>query len=276
MKIIDSFTFFNEVDLLKIRLEFLYKHVDHFIICESNVTHSGTPKSWNFLDNSNKFEAYKDKIIYVQYAPNLSEYDFTVKDKEFNENAPSWSLERGQRNYISNFLGNFNSEDVVIVSDADEIWNPELANLLRNNPQIAMARLELQFNYYYLNCRGIGKLNNVWTSSYFSRISKLRGNLDLSKLRTSVSMPVIENAGWHFSYLGGIDSIINKIESFAHQELNFDSIKDKTRLQACLERGLDFLNRRGYEWAFHPIDYYPPDLGLLMRKNMHLVRTALN
>jgi len=275
MKIIDAFTFFNEIDLLKIRLEFLYNHVDHFIICESNVTHSGAPKPWNYLDNISSLEAYKDKIIYVQYAPNISEYDFTIKDKEFNENAASWQLERGQRNYISNFLGSFNSEDVVIISDADEIWNPELANLIRNNSQIEMARLELQFNYYYLNCRGIGKLNNSWTSSYLSRISRLGGSPDLSKWRTQESLPIIGNAGWHFSYLGGIESIINKIESFAHQELNFDAIKDRVRLQACLERGLDFLNRPGYEWAFHPIDYYPPDLGLLMRKNTHLVRTDL-
>jgi beta-1,4-mannosyl-glycoprotein beta-1,4-N-acetylglucosaminyltransferase len=275
MKIIDAFTFFNEIDLLKIRLEYLHQHVDHFIICESNVTHSGAPKSWNFLDHSKDFEAYKDKIIYAQYTPSISEYDFTKKDEVFNENAASWKLERGQRNYISNFLKGFDSEDVVIVSDADEIWNPELANLIRSNPQIEMARLELQFNYYYLNCRGIGKLNNVWTSSYLTKLSKLGNNLDLSKIRTQEALPTIANAGWHFSYLGGIDAIIHKIESFAHQELNFDSIKDRARLQACLERGLDFLNRPGHEWAFHPIDYYPPDLGLLMRKNMHLARTDL-
>jgi beta-1,4-mannosyl-glycoprotein beta-1,4-N-acetylglucosaminyltransferase len=278
MKIIDAFTFFNEIDLLKIRLELLYDHVDHFIICEANITHSGERKPYNFADNYDLFRGYLDKIIYLQWEPDTSSLDFSIKDENFNPGAASWKIETGQRNYIQTCFKDFHPDDVIVVSDADEIWNPSLAGLLRTSDpkKIIHGRLEQQFHYYYLNCRGFGKFNKIWTSSYFSRIFQLGDNPNLSTLRTDgKNMPLIGNAGWHFSYLGGTDSIIKKIESFAHQELNNEKTKERGRVNRCRELGIDYLNRVGHEWAFHPIEYYPKVIADIMQKNLHLVKTNL-
>lgn len=275
MKIIDAFSFFNEIDLLKIRLELLWPHVDYFIICESNVTHSGIPKPYNFDPQSTAFKKYSNKIIHLKFEPDISSLDFKFKDARFNPDSPSWKLETSQRNHISTCLTQFQSDDVVIISDADEIWNPELATLLRESKNLRIGRLEQMFHYYYLNCRGVGKYNSQWTSSYFCRILELK-NFDLSFIRVHGKMGKIGNAGWHFSYLGGVDSIITKIESFAHQELNKDEIKSRSNLINSIELGIDYLGRAGHDWAFHPIDYYPPKLAGLMRENLHLVKLALD
>jgi len=79
MKIIDSFTFFNEIDILKMRLSLLYEKVDHFVICEANVRHSGIKKRFKFLDYQKDFLPWKDKIIYLKFEPDISIFDFSQK-----------------------------------------------------------------------------------------------------------------------------------------------------------------------------------------------------
>jgi beta-1,4-mannosyl-glycoprotein beta-1,4-N-acetylglucosaminyltransferase len=103
MKIIDSFTFFNEIDILKMRLSLLYEKVDHFVICEANVTHSGIKKDFNFLDYHNDFLPWKDKIIYLKFEPDISVFDFSQKDTSTNYSSPTWHLETQQRNFLTSF-----------------------------------------------------------------------------------------------------------------------------------------------------------------------------
>jgi len=79
MQIIDSFIFFNEIDILKIRLNLLYEKVDQFVICESSITHSGLSKSYNFLDHKNEFMPWMDKITFLQYEPDISNLDFSIE-----------------------------------------------------------------------------------------------------------------------------------------------------------------------------------------------------
>ena len=131
MKIIDSFTFFNEIDLLKMRLSLLYEKVDHFIICESNVTHSGMKKNFNFLEYKNEFSPWQDKIIYLKFEPDVTSLDFSYKDVTTNYSSPTWYLETRQRNFLTSFLKNQDPGDVAIVTDVDEIWNPTLSDFLK-------------------------------------------------------------------------------------------------------------------------------------------------
>ena len=177
---------------------------------------------------------------------------------------------------MATFLLNLNENDCCIVSDADEIWNPNLAGYLRSGKvKYQAARLDMLFHYYYLNCRGIGSGNSIWKSAFFARNSFLRANRDLTKIRTQYSLPSIGNAGWHFSYIGGFDQMIHKLESFAHQESNLEKYKSIEHLKRCLSIGVDFLERSDHEWAFHPIDYYPKSLQEIMLKYPELIRSNL-
>jgi beta-1,4-mannosyl-glycoprotein beta-1,4-N-acetylglucosaminyltransferase len=261
MKIIDAFTFFNEIDTLKIRLSLLYKKVDAFVICESNVTHSGQTKKYNFLEHRNEFIPWMDKITFIRYEPDISKLDFSIKDSEYNPSSASWQIEIGQRNFLSSVLVTQNPVDLAIVSDVDEIWNPNLSDFLRSGQiHYEAARLEMQFHYYHLNCIGVGRGNSKWTHPYFAKIDYINSNNNLSNIRTEVHLPAIGNAGWHFSYLGGAEKVSDKINAFAHQETNTAEINNLIHLKRCINLGIDHLNRPEYEWAFRPIDCYPEAL----------------
>ena len=113
MKIFDCFTFNDELEILDIRLNTLNKFVDKFIIVESKTNHQGNEKKVNF--NINQFKKFKDKINYFLIDKIPSYYS-------------SWEIESYQRNYISNGLNSCEENDVIIISDIDEIPNLERFN----------------------------------------------------------------------------------------------------------------------------------------------------
>lgn len=276
MKIIDAFTFFNEIDTLKIRLSLLYEKVDIFLICESNVTHSGLPKKYNFLEHKNEFIPWMDKIRFIQYEPDISQLDMSKRDREYNPSSAPWQIETGQRDYLSSALITQNPADIAIICDVDEIWNPNFSDfVLSGEIRHEAARLEMQFHYYFLNCIGIGSNNSKWSHPFFARVSYIKSNQNLSKIRTETRLPVIGNAGWHFSYLGGAKSVSDKLNAFAHQETNTPEINNIRHLERCISLGIDHLNRPDHEWAFRPIDCYPEKLRNQMKKFPHLIKKSL-
>lgn len=121
MAIYDCFTFFNELDLLKIRLEQYYNLVDKFVIVECAVTQKDDKKEFNFEKNSSLFSDYDDKIIYVKVE--------TVPDYRKTKDGVEWSIENFQRNAILRGLTDCTDDDIIIISDLDEFIKP---SVLRN------------------------------------------------------------------------------------------------------------------------------------------------
>lgn len=276
MKIIDSFIFFNEIDTLKIRLNLLYEKVDQFVICESNITHSGQPKPYNFLEHKSEFMPWIDKIKFLEFEPDISSLDFSKKEKVYSPNSASWQIETSQRNFLSTFINLQNDEDYAMVCDVDEIWDPIFADFIRSGEcQYDIARLEMQSHQYFLNCVGIGANNSKWIHPFFGKIGSLKSYSSLSNIRVGQPMHIISAAGWHFSYLGGAKKIVEKINAFAHQEINTSEINNLIHLEHCIDLGIDHLNRPGHEWAFHPIRYYPDSLKNEMEKFPHLIKSSL-
>ena len=220
--IYDLFCFFNELDVLYERLNYLDKYVDKFVICESNVTHTGMPKPFVFEENQERFSKFKSKIIYLKFFG------------EKHDNA--WVNENLQRNFILNQV-NFEINDKIIISDVDEIpsenFIKKLVSYEGNEILISIQEFSFfwpnyrrsdipfwiggsrAFNYNNLKC--LKNLNNKYGSSFLRMHNK--GNT-LTKIRlTNIGLP-IDKGGWHLSYMGGKKAIEKKIISFAHTELN--------------------------------------------------------
>lgn len=113
MAIYDCFTFFNELGILEIRLNELYDVVDYFVIVEAKKTHSGQQKELYFQANRDKFKKFEDKIIYI------------VTDLPPIKNNDRWELENYQRDQIDKGLSKCNDDDIILISDADEIPKKE-------------------------------------------------------------------------------------------------------------------------------------------------------
>jgi len=211
--IYDTFSFFNELDLLEIRLNELNDVVDKFVICEANFTHSGLYKPFNFADHLERFEKFNHKICYLPYQ----------KANDSN----SWKNEYNQRNYISNTFTDLKDDDIIILSDLDEIPNKEiLENLKVEDGKIYNLIQKLYFYYLNVKCTNI-----IWTGSQIFKLSTFRNsgncltdfrrsnNLGFQSKNCNVPKVNVDNGGWHFSYLGGIDKVKEKMKSFMHQEM---------------------------------------------------------
>jgi beta-1,4-mannosyl-glycoprotein beta-1,4-N-acetylglucosaminyltransferase len=206
--IYDCFSFFNEVDLLDLRLNYLKDYVDKFIIVESTRTHSGNVKPLNF-DIAN-YQKFKGKIIHV------------VVDFPNEGNNDSWFNESYQRDAILQTLINHNAsdDDLIYLSDLDEIFNYDTPFIITHDKAYRYIQ---GLYYFYLNNKNVEKWNQGTVAMRFG-LFKTKTPTQWRLNRDYVS---IENGGWHFSYLGGEDRIKYKLESFAHIELNNDDSKNE-------------------------------------------------
>ncbi|MFN3343382.1 MAG: hypothetical protein ACK40M_11840 [Flavobacteriales bacterium] len=267
--IYDCFTFFNELDLLEIRLNTLSGVVDKFVLVEATQTHQGKEKPLHYQRNKDRFSAFHDRIIHV-----------VVDTYPENPNGDSWVLEKHQRNSIAIGLKDAKPDDVVLISDVDEIPKPEVIVREKNSSGVRIFRQRMF--YYYLNCINateVGKHPYFWNGTIMVNKSEIKGSIQdfrelgmklLSyfhskpahrfywrmKLRSemrALNVRFVEQGGWHFSYLGGVDRIITKLEAFAHSEYNKPEYKDPERIRKAIVSGEDIFGR-GFKYRFVPID----------------------
>lgn len=269
MKVYDCFTFFNEFELLELRLNLLNNVVDYFVLVEANKTHKNEIKEFNFEKNKHRFTEFLSKIIYIK-VDDMPEYDSS------NE----WKLENYQRNCIVRGLQNVAPEDIIFISDIDEIPKPDVLKLLNNNKSDVIFRtrgrfqldllqvlrfpesvfkyhgmklldktplaLEQTLFYYFVNCRSKGSWNGtvITKAKNLSTPQKLRNRRD--------KFPRIRNCGWHFSYLGGVDKILLKMNSIVESKRNAYSAD---YVKKCITNGLDLYGRSGQEHEYDFIDF---------------------
>jgi beta-1,4-mannosyl-glycoprotein beta-1,4-N-acetylglucosaminyltransferase len=237
MKIYDCFQFFNELDLLEIRLEMLYDEVDYFVLSETSRTHSDIPKSFIFNENKHRFEKYLDKIIHIMedYPSNILHFDKLSEDSPYNiqrnrisdiydkeehegqlKKFPTFCRDYLQREYTKFGLLNCDDNDIILVSDLDEIPNPERVREIREKN---LTNIVLLHNCYYYYVNLVAHTN--WHGAYAVKYSETK-DVSLTHIRglSGRDFKSMEDGGWHLSFMGGIDRVKTKIISYAHQEFN--------------------------------------------------------
>ncbi len=236
MKIFDTFTFFNELDLLELRFNILDPYVDFFILVESHQTFSGLSKPLYYEENKERFTKWNDKIIHI-VVPNMEVTDGNLFKRHYlcYEAIEMALMDRGE------------PEDIAFCSDLDEIWNPEKLNDVDEN-----AHSLLQNNYsYWLNFRS----NEEWTGSLMTKIKNIFPGFN--KLNTTAKPYPLQNGGWHFSNIGGAEQIIKKLEAYDHSNEVLPRLAqfEGYGIQDRMNQGLDFLGRQfnyqGVPYEFH-------------------------
>lgn len=227
-KIVDGFIFYNELKMLEFRFKELYNVVDYFIVVESSHTFAGNKKEFYFDKNKNDFDEFKDKIIHVM-----------VNDPPNTGNA--WDNELYQRRCINQGLQQLDLEmdDLIIISDCDEIPRPEtLEKLKHNGIGNTILSLEMEFYYYNFKCR----VQQIWNLAKILSYEKYREIHDPEKIRQT-KCPNIPNAGWHLSYFGDVNFIKNKIKNFSHQEYNNKMFLQDDKIQNLIDNSEDLFFR---------------------------------
>jgi len=237
-KIFDSFIFFNELDLLEIRLNILKDVVDYFVLTESPYTVSGNEKPLYYLENKDRFGSLNDKIIHNiteeipndynsekylaknPYYTNYNEYSVSSQDKIINIPIRFQRAIYNRDHSIQGILkAGATDDDIILTSDADEVANPLVIESISDWFDSNNIYFCLQKAFYY-------KLNVLfeddWKGTRITTLQKLKDySIDLLRQPEIVQKSYgIENGGWHWSYFGGLESIRQKINALEHQEVN--------------------------------------------------------
>lgn len=265
MAVYDVFPFFNEIDLLEIRLNTLDPFVDYFVITECSTTFSGEPKEMFFHENREKFSKFSEKIIYqmVNNVPSLDPF----------------SRDRFQRDQAKSILeASCSPEDFIIYGDVDEIPRPSaiIAGMEAVKSSGGMAHLAQDLYYFYLNVQETSNTLMSYTGEYGVRCRKKWLGTNISRweytrqhtmtdLRNPSHKKIgsrIKDGGWHFTYVGSSDQesvasrIRRKIVSAAHQELNTDEILGQ--IESNIENLNDIFGRRRTRFKqIERFDYLP-------------------
>jgi beta-1,4-mannosyl-glycoprotein beta-1,4-N-acetylglucosaminyltransferase len=263
MKIIDSFTFFNEFDILELRLRYLNDVVDYFIISESNYTHAGKLKPYYLDEVLPKIpKNILDKIISIKYEPDISLLNFDTIVEKYNPESSHWKIEKGQREYIIEYIRQnmniFSLDDILMVSDVDEIPKKEVVKTFKNFPisDYICSAISLQCKMFYYNFMTYN--TNFWAGTVFSDVLNFSNN-GISFFRTNrFALHFLQDAAWHFSYFGGYSNIKTKLESFAHQEFNTNDYKDKKVLEHCILNKINLFDDK--QFLDYEFEKYPDEL----------------
>jgi beta-1,4-mannosyl-glycoprotein beta-1,4-N-acetylglucosaminyltransferase len=260
MQMIDCFTFYNEIDMLMYRLNTLYDVVDKFVLVEATLTHRGNEKPLYFKENKEKFGRFLDKIIHI-IDDGLNPLPKVNPSVEWNDDV--WKNENHQRNSIQEGLKqlSLNENDILIISDVDEIPNPNILRILREkNMKIDYLSLSQDMYYYNLTTLNYNKwfLAKVLSYSYYVDVLKYTPQL----CRSLITKRCIENGGWHLSYFGDPHFIQNKLKQFAHQEFNNEKYTDLGEIQKRIQNKEDLFSRQNEKWIHLPIEqnnFLPPN-----------------
>lgn len=241
--IYDCFMFYNELDILEIRLNVLNSTVDKFVLVEAAQTHTGLPKKLYYQESAARFDAFQDKIIHIVYDGSCEQIPAVGVDTR-------WYRENMQRDALMRGLVECRSNDVVLVSDVDEIPDPHKIAAYKDVQGIKV--FEQRMMYYYLNFQ-------QWDCPIWRQGTRMGAYADLLSPQVeplpnpahSWSKPglptyfrfcpgtFIPEGGWHFSYCGDAEFVANKRKSIVEG----DFFRNVANLEDCIKKGRDIYGR---------------------------------
>lgn len=262
MKVYDCFTFYNEFELLELRLRALWNVVDCFVIVEADKTHTNQPKPFYFWQRQDDFREFFPKIRHLP-----AEMDVPFKG------VGDWSIENAQRNAITYGLEDAAPDDLIMISDLDEIPAPDIFDRLRDNrielfaPAVVPvtvaeknfacpARLlvpaknfleygaivmDQSFHCYYFDWG----CNSTWRGTILTKRKNLTTPQNLRDRRNI--LPRVPNGGYHFSYMGGAERVIDKMTSIVdgnqYVVQSGGKLIDRRHVEKVLANGTDIYGR---------------------------------
>jgi beta-1,4-mannosyl-glycoprotein beta-1,4-N-acetylglucosaminyltransferase len=244
MKIIDCFPFYNEIDLLKYRLTILKDVIDYFVIVESTHTFVGNEKILYFDELKKNIPSYNNaKIIHIV----VDDFPHKAPDIQLcsNVTGQQWLNERFQRNCITRGLeqiSDLENEDIIIVTDLDEIPDPRTLQKIKNGDiEVSINHMEMSLYYYNLNTFH----RNYWTCGFLSKYGELlNSSYTIHDIRmNNMNSQTITNGGWHLSYFGDVLFIQNKLREFSHVEYSGDGYTDENFIKNKIDNSTSLFSK---------------------------------
>ena len=280
--IYDCFSFCNELDLLEIRLNVLKDVVDKFVLAEATHTHTGHPKPLYYKENKARFAEFEDKIIHIVVD------DFPLPPEGYTLRQASWMRENWQRNALAKGFSNAKPDDLILISDVDEIPSPEaIKQALQYEGVVQFNQIFTNFYINYINyvrplwpgtkaLRYSDFLNDA-TYAGMGLIEYVDENVNkppsLTRVRYVHAKHSVNRSGWHFSYLGGAEAVLRKAKSIAHVEYVTEKTDSLEFVKSMIDSGFD-ITGCGYRFFAVELDQrFPAFLLENQNRYQHLILT---
>lgn len=276
-KIIDCFPYFNEKELLELRIRLLYDHVDKFLITDANYTHSGKPKSFSCKETLKKIDMPLDKVEVIELdlsdekISNPDDYDKFWGGSEIKIG----SRERLQRDGMLYALDQYDDDDVFIISDCDEILNPHNVKFLSD---ILKYQYDNAFKIPLILLEGRADLRSYctkdnsekpWNKSMFMCLKHHLQKCFPTQIRSEYYLPfsiiyptqnnqILQDLGWHFTWMGDSFNRVIKAESFCHFSNDLiQNMENYVPKEGSLSPESIYFNHNDYVLKNYPIENLP-------------------
>ena len=282
-RVFDCFSFYNELDMLEIRLNVLDEVVDYFVIAESSRTFTGRPKALFFNENRKRYKKFLHKIRHI-----------VIDDSEFDKDTEVWQREFDQKNCVLRGLDDCTENDYIIISDLDEIINPEVIFNFVGRHSNSIGVIKQSCYYYYLNCLSSEVINVARIAKFnllkspqqiraypkFSKHSSSKFERNIFKWIGSIrkrlsllfgSYQIIEDGGWHFTYLKSADAIRDKIKDFSHTEFDDEEYTSLQSIKSRIDNLQDPFDRNYHLKKVEINNSYPKYIRDNQEKYSHLI-----
>ena len=242
MKLCDCFMYFDEDLVLDLRLNILNNYVDKFVIAEATKDHTGKDKKLNF--NIDNFSKFKSKISYIIVE------DMPTNLKFYKKNWPVHHLrDQHQRNALARGYEDSNDDDLIMISDIDEIPDPNKIKIFDVKNKYACF---IQKNFQSkINLLNISDKN--WMGTKIIKKKYIKSPQWLRNIKTAKPSfwkfykprqpQLIYDGGWHFSFLKNPKGISKKIQSYSHSEYNKSIYTDEKKIAERINNRIDIFDR---------------------------------
>ncbi len=247
MKIVDAFTFFDELELLEMRLRELAPVVDAFVLVESDTSFAGHRKPLVFHEHRERFAEYPIEYVCVRDMPGGDD---------------AWAREHFQRDAIARGLGALAPDDIVMISDVDEIPRRESVAHLRDlHRDITFFQMRLSYFAFNYVRKGEPQGGLLYTTAVHADRARTESPSELRESRRPYHRKGYEDdggtrflrdAGWHLSYFGDEERIRGKIRNFSHQEHNTEELLASLNLEEITSSRRDIFGREKFHWEVVP------------------------
>jgi len=267
--IIDAFPFFQEIELLKVRLEYLGERVDRFLISESNIDFAANKKPYYLTKEIISGLPFSDKITVIRSEFSDSKINLIFKfSKKLKWRKPLWRIQLKQRNILQKEISMVSSRGILLFGDLDELPNANDINFcisaLQKNPDKIYTFNQLPLVY---NLSTQSRIED-WPGTVVCNLEKAK-NLTPNKLRKRRSLECAAGGGWHFSYFGDSTQIQRKVVSLAPSEKHFEFQNTcESDVEKLVSNDRDPFNVSRVRRGHISLKNYPDDLIRAFKKHM--------
>ena len=272
--IIKPFLFKNELDLLEIQLEELYEYVDYFILLETERSFQNTIRKdyGTYEKNSSRFHQYEDKILYTKLDKNQYDPNYKYASPRERRNYNYEILKEVVRNY------DFPDNTIVLYGDCDEFPNRDIVKQIKEEKirveENTIMNLQMDLYYFYFNyiCT-----SHPWNGFKLVSLPLFLKHPIYEVIRCAhdrEQLPTIQNAGWHYSYFGDVDYVLDKINTLSHVENKTEKIMNRNNILESMKTGRDIYFRNNHLWEI--LDPNKVKLPILVKNNLQNYKKHFN